>query len=299
MSACKDTKKNEETGTISAEVKDKAIEITTEAMEFQAPDTIPSGWNTWRYINKSDQPHFILIDKHLDSITVEDFEAQVLPPFGEGITLMYQGKNDEAMQAFGKLPPWFSETYWPGGVGLISPGHTAETTLKLDPGHYIIECYVKMENGMFHTNMGMYKPLVVSNEKSDVVEPKADIAINISSGAGIVADPPITAGTYTFSVNYVDQIQHEHFQGHDVNLVKIDAGADLKTLENWMSWLNLDGLIDPVPEGFTFLGGVNDMPTGNHGYFKATLEAGQYALISEVPNASGKNMFKVFVVGLE
>jgi len=265
-------------------------------MEFQAPDTIPSGWTTWKYINKSVQPHFILIDDYPDSITVKEFKKELLPPFGEGITLLYEGKKEEAFAAFGKIPEWYSGTKWPGGVGLVSPGQTAETTLNLKPGYYIMECYVKMSNGMFHTNMGMYKELIVSDEKSSLKEPTADFSIDISIENGIVFDPPEKAGTYMFSVNFIDQKKYENFEGHDINLVKIDANADITKIEIWMNWLNLNGLIDPVPEGFTFLGGVNDSPAGTKAYFKAKLKPGKYALISEVPNASSKNLLKTFEV---
>ena len=295
--SCRGDKKKEKIEEMIVEQEvDSVIDIVTESMEFQSPDTIPSGWVTWKYHNESSQPHFILIDDPIDSITVEDFENELLPPFGEGITLLYEGKNEEAFAAFGKIPEWYAGTVWPGGVGLISGGHTAQTTMKLDPGYYIIECYVKMPGGMFHTNMGMYKVLVVSDEVSPLSEPSADINVLVSGETGISFEPPKNAGTYTFSVHYLDQKKHEHFQGHDVNLVKIADGADTKKLETWMSWLNLDGLIDPVPEGFTFLGGVNDMPAGKTGYFTATLEPGGYALISEVPNAASKNMFKTFEI---
>jgi len=293
--SCKIDKKEMQSKTVKVE-KDNVIEIITENMEFQAPDTIPSGWNTWRYSNKSPQPHFILIDDNMDGITVKEFKEELLPPFGEGITKLYEGKNEEAFAAFGKIPEWSSSTRWLGGVGLISAGKTAETTLKLEPGYYIIECYVKMSNGMFHTNMGMYKELIVSDEPSMMNEPVANFAIDISSENGIVFNPPTKAGTYVFSVNYIDQKKYENFQGHDINLVKIDENADIINLEAWMNWLDLEGLIDPAPQGFTFLGGVNDMPAGNKGYFKAKLEPGKYALISEVPNASSKNMLKTFVV---
>lgn len=275
---------------------DNVVEITTEGMEFQMPDTITSGWHIWQYHNLSDQPHFILIDKHPDSITVKEFKEQLLPPFGEGVSLLNQGKTEEAMKAFGKIPQWFSGTWWPGGVGLVSPKHTAETTLKLDPGYYVIECYVKMNTGMFHTNMGMYKAVVVSNENSGMKEAAADVAVDISSENGISFNPPKDAGTYTFSVNYKDQAKHENLQGHDVNLVKIDPNANVAALEEWMNWMNPDGLIDPAPAGFTFLGGVNDMPAGYKGYFKADLQPGEYALISEVPNAFRKNMLKKFSI---
>ena len=296
LQACKEEKKKPAEETPEKKEIKSVIDIVTENMEFQAPDTIPSGWVTWKYHNESPQPHFILIDDPIDSITVEDFENELLPPFGEGITLLYEGKNEEAFAAFSKIPEWYGGTVWPGGVGLISGGHTAQTTMNLDPGYYIMECYVKMPNGMFHTNMGMYKVLVVSDEVSPLSEPTADISVSVSGETGISFEPPTGAGTYTFSVHYLDQKKHEHFQGHDINLVKIADGADTEKLETWMSWLNLDGLIDPVPEGFTFLGGVNDMPAGKTGYFTATLEPGNYALISEVPEASSKNMLKVFEV---
>ena len=38
------------------------------------------------------------------------------------------------------------------------------------------------------------------------------------------------------------------------------------------------------------------MPTGSTGYFTVTLEPGNYAMISEVPNTLSKNMLKTFVV---
>ncbi|ASV30216.1 cupredoxin domain-containing protein [Maribacter cobaltidurans] len=296
LQACKEEKKKPVEETPEKKEIISVIDIVTENMEFQAPDTIPSGWVTWKYHNESPQPHFILIDDPIDSITVEDFENELLPPFGEGITLLYEGKNEEAFAAFGKIPEWYGGTVWPGGVGLISGGHTAQTTMNLAPGYYIMECYVKMPNGMFHTNMGMYKVLVVSDEVSPLSKPNADISVSVSGETGISFESPTGAGAFTFSVHYLDQKKHEHFQGHDVNLVKIANGADIKKLETWMNWLNLDGLIDPVPEGFTFLGGVNDMPAGKTGYFTATLEPGNYALISEVPEASSKNMLKVFEV---
>ncbi|UWX54975.1 hypothetical protein NYZ99_20020 [Maribacter litopenaei] len=171
IQSCKEEKKK-----LTEEIPEQkeitsVIDVITNNMDFQAPDTIPSGWVTWKYQNKSSQPHFILIDDPIDTITVKEFEEELLPPFGEGITLLYEGKNDEAFAAFGKIPEWYGGTVWPGGVGLISGGHTARTTLKLNPGYYIMECYVKMPNGMFHTNMGMYKVLVVSDEVSPLPNP--------------------------------------------------------------------------------------------------------------------------------
>jgi hypothetical protein len=276
--------------------KEQVIEIVTENMDFQMPDTIPSGWNTFRYKNQSPQTHFFLIDKYPDGKTSKDAETLVAPVFDSAMKLIMAGKSEEGFAEFAKLPEWFAEVVFVGGSGLLSPNQTGETTLNLQPGKYILECYVKMNNGMFHTSMGMTKDIQVLDKDSGNEALVADISITISSQEGIVFKDSITAGKHIFSVFYKDQITHENFVGHDINLVKFDENANLEELEKWMNWADPKGLIEPAPKAFTFLGGVNDMPAGNTGYFTANLEPGHYALIAEVPNASSKNMLKTFVV---
>jgi hypothetical protein len=200
------------------------------------------------------------------------------------------------MTEFGKLPEWFGQIVFTGGSGMVSPNHTSITTVKLEPGLYIIECYVKMASGKFHTSMGMAKELIVRDKDSGNSPPKADIAITISSTEGINYEGTIAQGDQTFSVYYQDQIVHENFVGHDVNLVKLDSNADLDALEGWMNWATPTGLMTPAPEGVTFLGGTNDAPTGSTQYFKVNLEPGNYGFISEIPNALSKNMLKTFSV---
>ncbi|WP_338358174.1 hypothetical protein [Yeosuana marina] len=276
--------------------KEHVINILSEHMDFQMADTIPSGWNTFRYKNASTQTHFFLIDKYPEGITLDSVKARVLPPFDKGMKLINEGNAEEGFAQFGKLPAWFMEMKNYGGSGLISPGLVTETTVKLNPGYYIIECYVKMSNGVWHTSMGMAKEVIVSETNSGNIEPKADIAITISSTEGIVFNDSISKGPHTFSVFYKDQIAHENFIGHDVNLAKLNKNADLDEINNWMDWSNPKGLIEPAPKGVTFLGGVNNMIAGDIGYFTVNLEPGHYILISEVPNPASKNMLKTFIV---
>lgn len=293
--SCKSDKKESKTEEVAIDLEN-VIEIITENMEFQMPDTIPSGWNTFRYKNLSPQTHFFVVEKYPEGKTLEDAKAEVIPVFSEGMKLINEGKQEQAMAEFGKLPEWYSQVTFLGGSGLLSGETTGETTLNLEPGTYLMECYVKMSNGVFHTTMGMIRDFVVSTDDSINLPPIADIDIEISSKEGIVFNDSITAGTHTFSVLYQDQIVHENFVGHDVNLVKLDEGAQEEVLEQWMNWADPKGLIEPAPAGFTFLGGVNDLPTGGTAYFTATLEPGTYALVSEVPNTIQKNMLKTFSV---
>jgi hypothetical protein len=293
--SCKSDKKESKPEEVEME-NENIVDILTENMDFQMPDTIPSGWVTFRYKNASPQTHFLLVDDYPEGKNLDTIIARVGPPFDEGMKLINEGKVEEGYAAFGKLPEWFGEVKFIGGTGLISPNHVATTTMKLNPGNYIVECYVKMSNGMFHTSMGMAKEILVSDTDSGNQKPKADIAIEISSTEGIVFNDSISKGIRTFSVHYKDQIVHEHFLGHDVNLAKIDDNVNLETLGSWMDWSNPKGLIEPAPAGVTFLGGMNNMLAGDTGYFTATLEPGRYVLISEVPNPESKNMLKIFTV---
>ena len=276
--------------------KDNTIEVITNVMDFVAKDTITSGWNTFKFINKSNEPHFILLDDYPDGKTLDTIKKVVMPPFDKGMELIMKGDTDGALEAFGGLPAWFPEVKFVGGTGLISPKSETNVTLKLEPGLHIMECYVKMANGVFHTSMGMVKELYVSEEDSGNQPPAADINISVSSTEGITYSGEITKGLHTFSVNYKDQAVYEHFIGHDVNLVKLADDADIEELEAWMNWMNPTGLTTPMPKGVTFLGGVNNGLAGSTHYFEINLDTGNYAFISEVPNASEKGLLKTFTI---
>ncbi|MCF7561731.1 hypothetical protein L3X39_13870 [Sabulilitoribacter multivorans] len=294
--SCKTDKKEQNKIKKDIEKQQNYIEIITRSMEFICPDTISSGWNTFKYYNLSNETHFFLMDKYPEGKTIENTLTDIAPTFEKGMDLINEGKSQEGFAEFNNLPEWFFSVQFCGGSGLIGPKKTSTTTIKLDPGYYIMECYVKMPNGKFHTSMGMAKPIIVTDKDSGNIPPTADVNISISKNEGITYTGNLSKGEHIFSVNFVDQGPHEHFVGHDVNLVKLDANADIEKLEAWMNWSTPFGLKTPVPAGVTFLGGVNESPAGSVGYFKATLTSGKYAFISEVPNNKEKGMLKIFSI---
>ncbi|MCG9971891.1 hypothetical protein [Christiangramia crocea] len=271
--------------------------ITTKSMEFSIPkDTLLSGWNTIRYKNNSNMTHFVVFEKYPEGKGLEDAEDSLVPVFQNGMDLIIEDKMDAAMEEFGKMPEWFSQVVFSGGTGLVSPNTTTESTIKLEPGTYIIECYIKMPGGRFHSTEGMVEELYVKEEKSELKEPAADYTISISGESGIEMDATPSAGEHVFKVNYADQKQHENFAGHDVHLVRVEPGSDLSVLSEWMVWTNPEGFMTPAPQGYKFVGGMQEMPGGNSGYFKANLQPGNYVLISEVPNQQEKDLLKEFEV---
>jgi hypothetical protein len=83
-------------------------------------------------------------------------------------------------------------------------------------------------------------------------------------------------------VNFDEQQALPSFVGNDVHLIRVDDPDTVAQTSAWMDWRTPDGLQDPAPA--LFLGGINDLPAGQHGYFTVDLAPGDYALIAEMPD---------------
>ncbi|AHM58694.1 hypothetical protein D770_02110 [Flammeovirgaceae bacterium 311] len=269
------------------------VEVKTNHMNFILSDEIPSGWTTFRYSNESNLTHFMLIDRMPvfkgEQKTYDDFK-EVSAVFMDAMDLINAGKSEEGFAEFSRFPPWFSKVVFSGGVGLVSPGEMAQTTVFMEPGTYVVECYVKT-GGKFHP---MSRQLIVKEEAAHGSAPEPSLKVTLSREGGIEFEDEPTAGLHTIAVYFKDQRPHEHFLGHDVHLVKLKADAELAELDAWMDWSDPDGLNTPAPA--KFIGGVQDMPAGKTAYFTLNLEPGKYALVSEVPNPSSKGMLIPFNV---
>lgn len=272
------------------------VNVNTKSMEFFVSDTLYSGWNTFIYNNESQEVHFIMMDLYPEGITIGNTKSELLPPFDDGMRYIMENQMDSAMTAFGKIPEWYQKVKFLGGTGLVSPKYTVKSTVYLEPGRYMMECYVKMFNGTWHTSHGMLKEIIVKNEVSELTPPTTTAQIDISSTDGILLKDSLSSGRQVFQTNFIDQKVYENFVGHDVNLVKYDATASLDSLVLWMNWMNPRGLRTPAPVGFTFLGGMNNLPAESKGFFEADLTPGNYVLISEVPEADEKQLLFKFSI---
>ena len=226
FSSCKQGKEKTEKNNLNT-----IVEVTTTGMDFEMVDTLNSGWTTFKYINNSFEPHFFILEKMPDSIGFTNYENELIPPFKNAFQFFNEGKIEEGMKEFEKIPHWFSKVELSGGVGLTSPKTTSISSVYLQPGTYVMECYVRMPNGQPHTFMGMVKEVTVLNTPNKLPKPAADFDINISSEKGITFKDSIEAGKYTLSVNFKDQKKYEHWLGHDINLVKIENDSFINRQE--------------------------------------------------------------------
>lgn len=275
------------------------VDVNISGLSFSAPDRVPSGWLTFRVHNSSPMVHFAVVEKLPPGISIAEQQKEAAPVFQQGMDLLSQGETEAAQMKFAELPEWFSRVQYLGGPGLTSGGKTSQTTLRLEPGTYLLECYVKT-NGRFHSynplpgQYGMVHEFIVTGEPSAVREPEATLDLTISTDGGIIAPAHIKPGRQTFAIHFTDQKVYANFAGHDVHLARITKDTDLDQLENWMDWTRPHGLETPAP--VTFLGGSNEMPAGNTAYYTVSLQPGRYAWIAEVPAAREKGMLKTFEV---
>ncbi len=275
------------------------VEVVARGLTLEAPAEIPSGWTTFRFKNESGVIHFAVLERLADGHGIGDQQELIAPVFQAGMNLLNAGEVDAAMAKFGELPEWFGEIVFLGGPGFVSPGRTAEASVHLVPGTYLLECYVKTD-GVFHSynpdpsTYGMVHEFTVTEESSGAAEPAASLHITLSSERGIEVEGNPRPGNHVVAVSFEDQMVHENFVGHDVHLARLNDDSDLEELATWMDWRQPTGLETPAP--VEFLGGTHEMPAGETAYFSVRLEPGDYAWIAEVANPDEKGMLKTFTV---
>jgi plastocyanin len=110
-------------------------------------DTVAAGPQVWEFKNTGDQAHHMVMMRTPGLVTSDDMTALVdmftsaTPPAGD---------------------LWFLNSTWVGYTALVSPGYTVWNEFDLDPGTYVMLCFIAdTETGMPHLMMGMWTPFTV------------------------------------------------------------------------------------------------------------------------------------------
>lgn len=254
------------------------VEVTAEDFAYRIPDTLPSGWTTIRFENDGEEHHMMIMLRLPEGKTYDEFVIEITEPYNRIWHQLRAGEITEAegwKQRAETLPDWLRDVGIMGGPGLLAPGETTEVTLYLEPGNYVVECYMKSTEGEIHALEGMSDPVKVIDESSGGTPPSADAVATISQG-GIELTGELTAGRRTIEVHVTDRGQKF---GHNLHLARLDAGQEVDDILGWENWMRPDGMQNPAPAHFT--GGMHLLSVGGQGYFTTDLEAGRYLLLSE------------------
>lgn len=279
--SCKSDKKETPSHEAVEVSSDNIINVIAKDFTFTVDSVIPSGWSTFRMKNTGIMEHFFFMTKLPDSITFDDYVSGVGAAFGKTWNAYKNGDVDKA-GAYGilgsNLPAWYANATLMGGIGMVSGGQMGVTTMKLTPGNYVMECYIKAANGQFHSELGMINPITVAEEVTQMSPPNANAEITLTNET-MELKGDLLVGDNIIAVHF-----NEHPAiglGNDIHLIKVDANTNMDDVTFWMDWLNIGGLTSPGPA--IFLGGAHEMPVGFTAYFNFNLESGDYAFVAETP----------------
>lgn len=274
------------------------VNVTAEHLDFElSRNQMASGWTTFLFKNHSQHAHFFLIEKLplfdrdgdgvAEQMRLADYITDLAKPFQNLMDDMIGRAPSFPGSEFGA---WGVE--YLGGSGITGAGETSQVTVWLDPGLYVIECYVKSSDGTFHAIGGMTEELRVGARANHAgPPPRPSLRLTLSIEHGIEVEGSIDRpGTHTVEVYFESQQYYANFVQHDVNLVRIDGDTNLERVAAWMDWRlvpstpyynDFGGMTTPAPA--TFLGGAQEQPAGTTAYFTVHLEKGDYAWIGELP----------------
>jgi uncharacterized cupredoxin-like copper-binding protein len=230
--------------------------VRTSDFAFDAPDTVAAGLTTVRLqTNPGQELHQVGMIRLDSGKTAADLFA--------------------AMKAPGPFPKWAVEV---AGVNPPAPGQTADMTMTLDPGNYLLVCFVPSADGVPHIAKGMSRPLTVTGNTVAATTLPSDIEIRLTDYA-FGLSKPLSAGAHV--VRVVNDAQ----QTHEVQVVRLAPG---KTAADVAAWIEKQ---QGPPPGEP-LSGVAGLGVGKSATFPLTLTPGEYALICFIPDAKdGKPHF--------
>jgi hypothetical protein len=279
--------------------------------------TIPAGWTTIQFTNSTPYDHFFVMYKVPDEAlaSAENAGEPILDHWFRGVTEPFQleynaylnGNIDygtfvnNLVGTISDRGPWFLDPGAPpmGGPGFTAAGRISETSVFLEPGEYVVECYVKNDDEQFHSYLGMLEHFTVTTTENGAEEPVPTGNLAISSENGIVVDGEFKPGRQIIEIRFEDQATYDHLLGHNVQLVKLQDKNDREVLDDlatWMNWSIPGSLVNRAPGNALFMGGSMQMTEGSKTFFHVELEPGDYTWIAEVPDPAGHDMLRPFTV---
>lgn len=264
LAACatKETGKNASTADsaatpVAVAVAPHQMTVIATDFKFDAPDAVPSGMMTIHLVDNGTELHHVAFVKLNDGKTMSDVE--------------------QLLKSKGAPPAWFVDA---GGVNPPHPGGgMASATEMLEPGNYVLLCFVESVGGVPHFTKGMMRPLTVTASAGpSAPAPEADIVVTLSDYS-FTLSKPLTAGKHTI------RIESNGTQSHELFLGRLAPGKKAADIPVWA--------LNPVgPPPAEPLGGVPAMAHGMSAYITVEFAPGEYALICFLPDVKdGKPHF--------
>lgn len=225
------------------------VDVTAGEFYFKAPDTIPEGLTTFRLrqaglvverLAAGAKGRDLVADKGDDTRGAHMLWIVRLAR-GKTMTDLY-----EAAKTGERTTSWAKQL---GGPAFALPPRTSNATLDLEPGNYVLVCYIgsaREDKTRYHLMNGMARPLtVVRSAKARASLPKPDILARIIGEGTVQLSAAITPGRHVIRVENTTATDYEFkFQRVPTGLTGKDFLAQRGTAGPGIPW----GGLGSVPE---------------------------------------------------
>ena len=232
--ACSDARQGR-TQPQANELAATTVQVTATEYSFDVPADVTGGVVEMRFTNNGAFPHEFALSRIEEGKTEADVQ--------------------EALE--GQAPPKWAEDI--GGVPTLSPGESITVTRTLEPGSYVLLCFLPGDHGMPHALMGMYELFTVTGD-AGVALPQSDAIITATDDALQV--PALTTGEQTV------KFENGGTEPHELALAAFESGKGIKDVDQWIEG-GYEG-VSPV----TFLGGMQTISAGEFVFLGLDLEPG-------------------------
>jgi uncharacterized cupredoxin-like copper-binding protein len=228
---------------------------------FSVPNAVvPAGYVDVTLRNEGKQDHQLQIVK-LGRSTFDQFKAAAI-------------KTD-----IGAMKP---TTVFVGGPNNVAPGKSVTATVKLEPGLYVVACFIPAADGKPHVAKGMLDEFQVAPSDTSInTAPKSSATI-------ILGDFSFTVPAGFTGKGEVD-ISNQGTQVHEAALFKINPGKTLAQAKAFL--LTPPGTPPPAgPPPFTEVTGTVGLTPLQHAYLNMNLTPGNYMLMCFFPDPKKANL---------
>lgn len=235
----------------------REVRFTATDFAFDGPDVIEAGMITMVLDNQGETWHHLQLVKLPDGMTAQDFQEAVA-----------------GMQPGSPPPPWLNEA---GGVNPPAPGEPARVTMLVEPGEYVVLCFVDTPDKVPHVMKGMIRPLTVTEASQPAAPlPESDVRLTLVDYAFSFSAPP-TADTRVIRVEVAAE------QAHEVAFFRLAEGKTMDDVAAWAETYEGEPPLTPV-------GGVPGMRRGQVADVHVRFTPGQYVALCFLPDATDGRM---------